>query len=64
MISRRGSPRLHEIIVKMAESEYTSKKADELEKHIDAMGADEAKAYLKKLVSSQLEIGIEILMEK
>lgn len=59
-----GSPRLHEIIVKMAESEYTSKKADELEKHIDAMGADEAKAYLKKLVSSQLEIGIEILMEK
>jgi hypothetical protein len=59
-----GSPRLHEIIVKMAESEYASKKAAELEKHIDAMNADAAKAYLKKLVSSQLEIGIEILMEK
>ena len=59
-----GSPRLHEIIVRMAESEYASKKAGELEKHIDTMNADEAKAYLKKLVASQLEIGIEILMEK
>ena len=59
-----GHPELQRVISALAQSEYSRNCATRLTAKIDKMSADEAKEYLKKLVANQLEIGIEILMEK
>ncbi len=59
-----GHPRLKEVVKKLAQSEYTLHKADDLKKRIDDMKPEVAKDYLKRLIANQFEIGIEILSEK
>ena len=59
-----GHPELQRVINALAQSEYSRNCATRLTAKIDNMSANEAKEYLKKLVANQLEIGIEILMEK